>query len=191
MATTVRKSVCSVEHAGALDISIRKLFQNPRKILKPFVKEGMTAADIGCGPGFFTIEMAKIVGHYGTVTAVDLQEGMLKIVRRKTENTNLRNTVEFHNCQADNIGLAKTFDFILVFYMLHEVPDQKAFLTELNTIIKPAGKILIVEPKFHVRKSDFANSELIMQKAGFNVLAGPDVFFSRSVVLEKMQLWNA
>jgi ubiquinone/menaquinone biosynthesis C-methylase UbiE len=185
MNTTVRNNVCSVERAGALDISLRKLVHNPRKILKPFVKEGMTVADIGCGPGFFTIEMAKIVGHRGNVTAVDLQEGMLEIVRKKTENTSLRNTIEFHNCQANKIGLSKLFDFILVFYMLHEVPDQKSFLAELNGILKPEGKILLVEPKFHVTKKDFDNSELIMHIAGFTVLNRPEIFFSRSVVLGK------
>jgi len=180
-----RTNVCSVERAGALDLSIRKLFQNPRKILKPYLKEGMTVADIGCGPGFFTTEMARIVGHKGSVTAVDLQEGMLAIVRTKTENTSLRNIVEFHNCEADKIGLSKTYDFILVFYMLHEVPDQTAFLTEFISFIKPAGKILIVEPKFHVTKNDFDNSQIIMKKAGFTVLDRPEIFFSRSVVLGK------
>ena len=185
MESTPRNNVCSVERAGALDISLRKLFQSPKRILKPYIKEGMTVADIGCGPGFFTIEMAKLVGHNGKVTAVDLQDGMLAIVRGKTENSNLRIIVEFHNCKDNKIGLSKTFDFILVFYMLHEVPDQTAFLTELNSLIKPGGKILIVEPKFHVTKNDFDNSGIKMQKAGFTVLDRPKIFFSRSVVLEK------
>jgi ubiquinone/menaquinone biosynthesis C-methylase UbiE len=74
MKSPERNRVCSVERAGALDISLRKLLQNPQKILKPFIKEGMTVADLGCGPGFFTIEMAKMVGNNGKVTAVDLQE---------------------------------------------------------------------------------------------------------------------
>ena len=77
METNYKSKVCSVESAGALDIQLRKLIQNPGKILKPFIKEGMTVMDLGCGPGFFTIEMARMVGKNGNVTAVDLQEGML------------------------------------------------------------------------------------------------------------------
>jgi len=184
MESSARNKVCSVERAGALDISLRKLFHNPGKILRPYLTEGMTVADIGCGPGFFTIEMAKIVGHTGTVTAVDLQQGMLDIVHRKTENTSLRNIVEFHNCQAGKIGLSKKFDFILIFYMLHEVPDQTIFLKELNSLLKPGGKILIAEPNVHVTKSDFSNSKIKMQDAGFTVLEGPEIFFSRSVILK-------
>lgn len=54
--------VCPVEHAGSLDNKIRKWLQNPRKILQPFVSEGMTVLDLGCGPGFFSIDMAHMVG---------------------------------------------------------------------------------------------------------------------------------
>jgi ubiquinone/menaquinone biosynthesis C-methylase UbiE len=178
--------VCSVEHAGALDISLRKLLQNPQKILKPFVKEGMTVADLGCGPGFFTIEMAKMVGNYGKVTAVDLQEGMLDIVRKKVSGTDLQNIIEFHNCPDNKIGLAKTFDFILVFYMLHEVPDQSAFLHEVYSLIKTEGNVLLAEPRFHVTKNDFDNSEKILKNIGFEIVEKPKVFFSRSVVIRKV-----
>ena len=43
----------------------------------------MTALDVGCGPGFFTLDMARLVGESGQVIAADLQEGMLQIVRDK------------------------------------------------------------------------------------------------------------
>jgi ubiquinone/menaquinone biosynthesis C-methylase UbiE len=185
MKSPERNRVCSVERAGALDISLRKLLQNPQKILKPFIKEGMTVADLGCGPGFFTIEMAKMVGNNGKVTAVDLQEGMLDIVRKKVKNSKLQNIVEFHNCLNDKIGLSETFNFILIFYMLHEVPDQSAFLREVFSLLKPDGKVLIVEPKFHVSKTDFSNSEEILKSIGFDIIEKPKVFYSRSVVIRK------
>lgn len=185
MALKGRNRVCSVERAGALDISLRKLIHNPQKMLKPFIKEGMTVMDLGCGPGFFTIEMAKMVGKNGKVTAVDLQEGMLEIVRKKVTDTDLQNIVEFHNCPDNKIGLSKTFDFILVFYMLHEVPDQTAFLQEVLTLLKPEGRVLIAEPKFHVTKNGFYNAKETMKKTGFKVVEEPEIFFSRSVLLEK------
>lgn len=180
-----RNKVCSVERAGALDLKLRKLIHSPYKILRPYIKEGMTVADIGCGPGFFTLEMARMVGIKGKVTAVDLQEGMLDIVRKKVSGTDLQNIIEFHNCPDNKIGLVKTFDFILVFYMLHEVPDQSAFLQEVYSLVKTEGKVLIVEPRFHVTKNDFDNSEKILKNIGFDIIEKPKVFFSRSVVIKK------
>jgi len=47
------KHVCPVESAKGLDNFFRKLVQNPKKILKDYVKKGMTVLDVGCGPGFF------------------------------------------------------------------------------------------------------------------------------------------
>ena len=64
-------------------MAIRRLLQNPRKILSPFIKEGMTVLDLGCGPGFFSLDMAHMVGSAGRAIAVDLQQGMLIKLREK------------------------------------------------------------------------------------------------------------
>ena len=72
------KYVCPAALAGSLDNRIRRWFQNPQKILSPYIKEGMTVLDIGCGPGFFSVEIAHLVGKTGRVIAADLQEGMLQ-----------------------------------------------------------------------------------------------------------------
>jgi ubiquinone/menaquinone biosynthesis C-methylase UbiE len=186
METTERNRICSVERAGALDVSLRKLFQNPRKIVAPYLQEGMTAFDLGCGPGFFTLEMAKIVGPSGKVVAVDLQDGMLEIVKKKIESTNLQNIIELHKCKSDKIGLSKAADFILIFYMLHEVPDQLAFLKEVHGLLRPNGKVLIVEPKFHVTKDDFKKYREVFKQIGFGIIEEPNVFFSRSVLINKI-----
>jgi ubiquinone/menaquinone biosynthesis C-methylase UbiE len=185
MNTKERKNVCGVEHAGALDIRIRKLFHNPHKMLKPYIHEGMSVLDIGCGPGFFTLEMAGMVGKTGKVTAVDLQEGMLEIVKKKILRSGLQNTIDLHKCPNDQIGLSKQFDFILVFYMLHEVPDQSAFLKEIRTLVKQDGKVLIAEPKFHVSKKDLNRSMDLLKNIGFDVVDEPKILFSRAVLIKK------
>jgi len=61
------KRICPVRHSGCLNNKIRKLFQNPQKILGNYVKDGMTVLDLGCGPGFFSVEMAKMVGGFGGI----------------------------------------------------------------------------------------------------------------------------
>ncbi len=75
--------VCSAKHAVFLDNLIRKWLQNPRKILNEYIKEGMTVVDLGCGPGFFSLELARLVGDNGKVIAADLQQAMLDKVKKK------------------------------------------------------------------------------------------------------------
>jgi 2-polyprenyl-3-methyl-5-hydroxy-6-metoxy-1,4-benzoquinol methylase len=123
-----KNRICPVENAGGLDNGIRRWLQNPRKILGPYINEGMTTLDFGCGPGFFTIDMAKMVGKSGRVIACDLQDGMLEKLRAKIKGSPFENIITLHKCQKDRIGVTETVDFILVFYMLHEVPNQDNYL---------------------------------------------------------------
>jgi ubiquinone/menaquinone biosynthesis C-methylase UbiE len=178
--------ICPVEHAKVLDSGIRVWLQNPRKILKPYIREGMTALDIGCGPGFFTIPLARLVGSKGKVIAADLQEEMLAMVRKKIEGTELERIVTLRQCSKDRIGVTEKCDFVLIFYMLHEVPDQTAFLKELYTILKPGGKALIVEPKSRVSGKEMAGSIQIMERTGFRVTGKPWILLSRAVVIERI-----
>ncbi len=175
--------VCPVEKAGILDFAFRGLLQNPGKILRPYIKEGMTVLDLGCGPGFFTQEMARLVGSSGKVIAADLQQGMLDKVKAKIQNSALASRIQFHRCLEDKIGLAEKCDFILVFYMLHEVPDQARFLAEIRSMLKPGGKVLLAEPKWHVTPKEFLYAIAVMEQAGFVVQEQPKIRFSRAVVI--------
>ena len=180
------QGICPVEKAGGLDNSIRKLIQNPKKIVKPYIKEGMTVLDIGCGPGFFSIEMAKLLNGSGKVIAADLQEGMLHKVRQKINGTELEEIITLHKCSTDRISLTEKVDFVLAFYMIHEVPNQDDFIKELKSILKPKGQLYIVEPKFHVSKNAFdAMIEKIIA-IEFEIKDRPNVFFSRTVILENV-----
>jgi ubiquinone/menaquinone biosynthesis C-methylase UbiE len=179
------RRVCPVARAGHLDNRIRKWFQNPKKILKPFIEEGMTVLDIGCGPGFFSMEMAQMVGKSGRVIAADLQEGMLQKVRDKIIDTELEERITLHLCKDNKIGITDNVDFVLLFYIVHEVPDKKEFFNEIGTILKQNGLILIAEPPFHVSKSAFEESLKKAREEGFIDIKGPNVLFSKTVILKK------
>jgi ubiquinone/menaquinone biosynthesis C-methylase UbiE len=179
------RRVCPVERAGSLDNTIRRWLQNPQKILRPYIKEGMTVLDVGCGPGFFSIDMAKMVGNSGRVIASDLQEGMLQKVKAKIKGTELEERITLHKCEENKIGLSEHVDFVLLFYMVHEVPNKEEFFNEIGTILRPNGQVLIVEPPFHVSKSAFRETVRKARNVGFADVAGPDVLFSKTVILKK------
>ena len=165
-----------------LDNWLRRLFQNPKKIVGPYVKPGMTAIDIGCGPGMFTLAMAGMVGDTGKVIAVDIQQEMLDVVKTKSMQQNLSARIRFHKSEPDSLGIAEKADFILSFYMVHEVPDRDAFLREVRGLLKPGGKYLVVEPANHVSEEAFGSTVAITQGIGFKPVSYPKIALSRAAL---------
>jgi len=179
--------ICPVEKADSLDTKLRRLVQNPRRLLKPYLKDGMAVLDFGCGPGFFTIDMAKMVGASGRVIAADLQEGMLHIVRDKVKGTELENRVTLHQCQPDKIGVTdNNVDFALLFYVVHEIPDKDNFFKEIAALLRPKGQALIVEPPFHVDKKAFQATLDKAQAAGLVTTTRPRLFFNKCALLTRV-----
>jgi ubiquinone/menaquinone biosynthesis C-methylase UbiE len=179
-----RNRVCPVELADSLDSRLRRWLQNPLNILAPYVYEGMTALDVGCGPGFFAIEMAKIVGNNGRVVAADLQEGMLTKLSDKIRGTDLERRILPVKCDRDSINVSEKVDFILAFYVIHEIPDKSRFFDQLKHILKENGQVLVVEPRlFHVSRKAFEVTLGLARKSEFTVTPGPGLWFSWSAVL--------
>jgi len=182
-----KNRVCPVERANSLDNKIRRYLQNPQKILKPFVNEGMKVLDIGCGPGFFSIELAKLVGNSGKVFAVDLQEGMLQKIRDKIKGTELEERITLIKSERDKFTVPEKVDFILAFYIVHEVPDKNKLFKDLINVLGDKGQFLVVEPKlFHVSKKEFSTTLRIAEKTGFKITEGPKLPFSFSALLNKV-----
>jgi len=179
------KKVCPYYLSGGLDNRIRRFFQNPQKILSSYIKEGMAVLDIGCGPGFFTLDMAILAGLEGVTIAADLQEEMLNKIRKKIKGTELENRIVFHKCMENRIGLNEKVDFALAFYMVHEVPDRLTFLGEVKEILKPEGAFLIVEPPFHVSKREFSSMIGDAISLGYRIGKSPKMFPDKTLLLMK------
>lgn len=180
----MKKRVCPVELAGGLDNKIRRFFHNPQKILGQYIKDGMTILDLGCGPGFFSVEIAKMIGKSGKVIAADLQEGMLQKLRNKIQGTKIEKRIKLHKCEENKIGIKDKVDFVLAFYMLHEVPSQDNLLREIQSILNSDGMVFIVEPKFHVSKKAFEDMMNNIKDIGFEIIEKPKVFLSRAIILK-------
>ncbi len=100
-----KNRVFPVTFGRGLDNRIRRWFQNPRKILRPYIKERVTVLDIGCGRGVFSVELAQMVGKSGRVIASDLQEGMLRKLRDKIRETELEERITLHKCEEKKLGV--------------------------------------------------------------------------------------
>jgi ubiquinone/menaquinone biosynthesis C-methylase UbiE len=176
--------VCPAEFAGTLDNAIRRFFHKPGKILKPYINKGIIVLDLGCGPGYFTAELAMLVGEAGKVIAADLQQKMLDKMASKIRGTDVEKWIETHLCQADRIGISGKVDFVLAFWMVHEVPEQQRMFDELKSLLNPGGRIWIIEPKFHVTQKAFNKMITRLESAGFVIIERPGVAISRSILLE-------
>src|SRR5512138_152385 len=127
--------LCPAKLAWALDLGIRAWIQNPDKILAPFVTEGQKVIDIGCGPGFFTAAMARLVGESGKVMAVDLQPEMLEMMKAKMERLGLSSLVAPCLATESGMNVPEPCSFGLAFYMVHEVPDLPSFFSSVASAL--------------------------------------------------------
>lgn len=176
--------VCTWWHAYTFDNPIRKLIHNPPKVLGAYVKAGMTAMDVGCGMGHFSIGMAKLVGESGRVIAVDLQQKMLDVMLKRARRAGVAERIIPRLCEADKIRSEEKVDFILAFWMVHEVSDQNSLFSRLKLSLALSGKILIAEPKFHVDAEALNRSIATAQTCGLRCVAKPYIRFSQSALLE-------
>ncbi|UCH61734.1 MAG: class I SAM-dependent methyltransferase [Fidelibacterota bacterium] len=180
--------ICPVWIGYLLASPARKLFQNPKKILSPYVEEGMKVLDIGCAMGFFSLPLAKMVGASGKVICVDVQEKMIKSLEKRAEKQKLSRRIDTRICQYNSLGiedLKDEIDFVLAFAVVHEVPDVGAFFSQIGNAMKPTGRLLIAEPGGHVSEEDFRITVSTAEQNSFTVIDSPHIGQSRAVLLEK------
>ena len=168
--------VCPVWVGYLLANPLRKLFDNPMKRLSPYIRPGMTAVDVGCAMGFFSLPMAELVGPEGRVICIDLQEKMVQKLYRRAKKKNLLGSIEARVCMRDCLNvddLENAADFVLAAAVIHEVPDAVSFLAELFGVVKEDGKLLVVEPGGHVSEQGFKATIDAAVKCGFTLLENP------------------
>ncbi|MBI5902540.1 MAG: methyltransferase domain-containing protein [Deltaproteobacteria bacterium] len=148
---------------------------SPERVLREAgLKEGDTMADIGCGPGFFSMPAAEIVGRSGRVYAADTQQGMLEYFKDKRvppPNVDLLLSGEYSIPIADSAS-----DFTLLAYVLHEAERKDLFLDEIKRITRPGGALLVIDWEKRVEESgppveerlDTDEAACLIERAGFS-----------------------
>jgi len=167
---------------------LRKLYQNPRRILAPYVHEGMKVVDYGCGMGFFSLPLAQLVGPEGKVFCVDLQKKMINKLLQRARRAHVEQIIQVCLVSPGQWPLNKLvaeIDFGLLFAVVHEIEDKEGLFLWCQRILRPKGRILFAEPCAHVTQKDFAYSLNLAQKTGFIIGEEPSIRNTHAVILEK------
>jgi len=131
----------------------KKLFSELRKKALPAhktlketgLKEGMNFADIGCGNGYFTFPASGITGPKGRVFALDISPEMLEEINARVKEENKTN-IEVINTEENNLKIAKeSVDLAFSCNVVHEAKDLDLFLKEVERILRPGGRIAIID----------------------------------------------
>ena len=181
-------SVCPWWLGYVLANPLRRLFQDPTKILSPYVRLGMTVLEPGSGMGFFTLELARLVGPEGRVVAVDIQPKMLASLNRRAARAGLSGRVETRVAAPHSMGvsdLGGSVDLVLAFAMVHELPPGNSFFAEAAQALKPSGRLLLSEPSGHVKETDFQAQLALAERAGLRVAERPTIRGGLSALLQK------
>jgi ubiquinone/menaquinone biosynthesis C-methylase UbiE len=138
--------------------------------------------------GYFSIPAARIVGPEGRVVCVDIQERMLKALRRRSAKAGVSERIEtvLVNGKGDWLGAqAGTFDLALLFHVIHEVPDPPVTFARIAQALKPGGRVLLAEPSGHVSDASFREELKQAAAAGLSPATGPRLPRSRTALLQK------
>ena len=167
---------------------LRRLWQDPGKVLAPYVREGMTVLEPGPGMGFFTLELARLVGPSGRVVALDIQPRMLAGLKRRASRAGLLRRLDTRLVSANTLGLADLdggVDFTLAFGVVHELPAVEPFFAEVAKASKAGAGLLFAEPADHVKMPDFEAELQAATRAGFELVGRLSIWRSRAACLRK------
>jgi len=174
-----------------LNWPVRRLLENPERILRSYVKPGMTVLDLGCAMGFYTLPLARLVGPRGRVVAVDVQAEMLTHLDRRLRRSDLAARVATRLCSADDLRLADAAwlsvgaEFALAAHVVHEVPDIESFFTQVHSALRPVAHLLLIEPKGHVSAKQFAAELYEAAASGFEVRGRLSIPLARAALLKR------
>jgi ubiquinone/menaquinone biosynthesis C-methylase UbiE len=122
------------------DNPLLPIFRNPYKLLKAAgLKPGQKVLEVGCGPGFFTIPAAKLVGKEGFVYAVDVHPLAIERVKEKIRREEIKN-IKPILANASNTGLPdRSIDLVFLFGLQYIAGGLKNVIGEIYRILKPGG----------------------------------------------------
>ncbi|NKF51269.1 bifunctional demethylmenaquinone methyltransferase/2-methoxy-6-polyprenyl-1,4-benzoquinol methylase UbiE [Shewanella sp. WXL01] len=119
-------------------------------------RPGMNILDLAGGTGDLTAKFSRIVGDTGSVVLADINDSMLKVGRTKLRDKGIVNNVSYVQANAEALPFPDNhFDIITIAFGLRNVTDKDAALRSMLRVLKPGGKLLVLEfskPKHEVMR---------------------------------------
>jgi len=165
---------------------LRKLLQSPKKLVRRLeLSPDSKVLELGPGPGYFSLEVARSVPK-GKLVLVDVQQEMLDMAKERLEDKGVSN-VEYYQGDAASLPMdGESFDVVFLVAVLGEVPDQSGCLREIHRVLGPDGLLSLSELK--ISDPDFiTRSEMLklVQASGFRHCAQYGFSFNYTVNFRK------
>jgi SAM-dependent methyltransferase len=138
--------------------------------------------------GFFTLELARLVGETGSVVAIDVQPKMLSALQRRAAKQGLLPRIQTRLAVPDSLpveDLTGSVDFVLAFAVVHEMPSAPSFFQQAAAAMKPGAQLLFVEPSGHVKPAEFESSLQAALAAGLLLASRPAIRRNAAALLQK------
>jgi predicted methyltransferase len=134
------------DYIAQLSSPARDAWQKPDQVVAALgLTKGQTACDIGSGPGYFTLRLARAVGPTGFVYAEDVEARMLTTLRDRLERARVRNVAPVLGLSDDPLLPPGICDVVLVVDTYHQFPDRAAYLKQLRRSLKPKGRVVNID----------------------------------------------
>jgi len=180
-----RRHADTDDFASILMSEERREWQDPGPILERLqLKEGIVAADLGCGPGFFTIPLARMAGERGTIYAVDGSERMLHQLSSNLVAYGVdKRIVKPVHGDVSSTGLASgCADLVLFANVLHDLTERDAFAAEVLRIMKDDGRAVDIDWKREESTLGPPNSVRVAEEEAIELMARNGFALERKIV---------
>ncbi len=122
------------------DNPLLPILRNPYRLLETAgLKPGQKVLEVGCGPGFFTIPAAKMVGDEGIIYAIDVHPLAIKRVQKKIKRERIKNVTPILGNAADTGLPDRSIDLAFLFGLQYIAGGLENVVSEMRRILKPEG----------------------------------------------------
>ena len=153
--------------AFTLLIPLRNLFLSPKTLIwRLQLKENDNVLEIGPGPGYFSVRVARAIPR-GLLVLADIQREMLEHAARRLAGRRISN-VEYHLCNGIDFPFESgSFDVIFMVTVLGEIESKEQYLGECFRLLRPGGLLSISEQAGDVDRMSTGEIKSLLQGRGF------------------------